>query len=133
MNIFRQLMIRKKVFSVLLIILIASSVTFSCIGCCAYFNAKNQIANISSSYTTLAVPVTADYYETVRLGIGQMPSDDGKIVAQGKGSAYYANIASVFVFFFGKSSAVQNACNARIKIICTVNIIGKNNADGILI
>ena len=77
MNIFRQLLIRKKAFSVLLIILIASSVIFSCIGCCAYFNAKNQIANISSSYTTLAVPVTADYYETVRLGIGQMPSDDG--------------------------------------------------------
>ncbi len=56
MNIFRQLLIRKKAFSVLLIILIASSVIFSCIGCCAYFNAKNQIANISSSYTTIAVP-----------------------------------------------------------------------------
>ena len=77
MNIFRQLLIRKKAFSVLLIILIASSVIFSCIGCCAYSNAKNQIANISSSYTTLAVPVPADYDEIMRLGmIGWIPSDD---------------------------------------------------------
>ena len=78
MNIFRQLMIRKKAFSVLLIILIASSVTFSCIGCCAYFSAQSQISDIDSSYTTLAIPVSYNKnYIMDKMKIGWKPSDDG--------------------------------------------------------
>ena len=78
MNIFRQLLIRKSAFSVLLIILIASSVTFSCIGCCAYFSAQSRISDIYSSYTTLAIPVTySKNYIMDKMKIGWRPSDDG--------------------------------------------------------
>ena len=79
MNIFRQLLIRKKAFSVLLIILIASSVIFSCIGCCAYSNAKNQIANISSSYTTIAVPNPLIRSEFLLHEGGYRMSTDGNV------------------------------------------------------
>ena len=79
MNIFRQLLIRKKAFSVLLIILIASSVIFSCIGCCAYSNAKNQIANISSSYTTIAVPNPLIISEFLLHEGGYRMSTDGNV------------------------------------------------------
>lgn len=79
MNIFRQLLIRKKAFSVLLIILIASSVIFSCIGCCAYSNAKKQIANISSSYTTIAVPNPLIRSEFLLHEGGYRMSTDGNV------------------------------------------------------
>lgn len=100
MNIFSTLFKRKSIFMVSVIILLALSIGFSCIGCAAWASAQNQIANIDSGYTTIAMPLPIDGELIAQQwrNVGGLEKDDGNIywadgtVTYGKG--YVASVAA---------------------------------------
>lgn len=60
MNLFQILLVRKPAISVPLSILLVLAIGFSCIGFGAWFGANEQLQQIESSYTTIAIPVPDD-------------------------------------------------------------------------
>ncbi len=60
MNTFSKLFLRKPVFTAALVVLLALSVCFSCIGFSAWTEAIGQRSSIEAQYTTLAMPLPLD-------------------------------------------------------------------------
>lgn len=60
MNIFLRQISRKPIFTILTVLLLGFSVALSCIGYSAWTSAKIQHDEISSGYTTIAVPIEPD-------------------------------------------------------------------------
>ena len=57
MNLFHILLARKPTVSVPLLLLLVLAIGFSCIGCAAWFGANEQLQQIETLYTTVAVPI----------------------------------------------------------------------------
>lgn len=79
MNIFNRFFLRRPVFTVLLVLLLALAVGFSCIGCSSWSSAHAQIAQINSGYRTLALPTPLDYYRFNGIYIKADAPDDGNV------------------------------------------------------
>ena len=61
MNTFSKLFLRTPVFTAALVVLLALSACFSCIGFSAWGGAMRQRSSIEAQYTTLAMPLPFDY------------------------------------------------------------------------
>lgn len=79
MNIFNRFFLRRPVFTVLLVLLLALAVGFSCIGCSSWSSAHAQIAQINSGYRTLALPTPLDPYRYGGRPIDSLAPHDGNI------------------------------------------------------
>ena len=79
MNIFNRFFPRRPVFTVLLVLLLALAVGFSCIGCSSWSSARAQIAQINSGYRTLALPTPLDPYRYGGRPIDSFAPHDGNI------------------------------------------------------
>lgn len=100
MNIFRLLFTRRCAYSIAIILLLSFSIGFSCIGYSAWESAQNQIANIDSGYTTIAIPLPIDgeFITHQWRNVGGLKKDDGNIYwADGTvtyGKEYVASVAA---------------------------------------
>ena len=79
MNIFNRFFLRRPVFTVLLVLLLALAVGFSCIGCSSWSSARAQIAQINSGYRTLALPTPLDNNRYNVLSVDALAPHDGNI------------------------------------------------------
>lgn len=79
MNIFNRFFLRRPVFTVLLVLLLALAVGFSCIGCSSWSSARAQIAQINSGYRTLALPTPLDNNRFLGIRIKEDESGDGNV------------------------------------------------------
>lgn len=98
MNIFLKQTTRSWMFTSILALLLAFAVGFSCIGCAAWLSIQDQIANIGSGYTTIAVPLPRDYnYISHRWQtVGGLRKEDGNIYWSDGAVTYSGeNIAAV--------------------------------------
>ena len=100
MNIFRLQFTRRCAYSIAIILLLSFSIGFSCIGYSAWASAQNQIANIDSGYTTIAIPLPIDGELIAQQwrNVGGLEKDDGNIYwADGTvtyGKEYVASVAA---------------------------------------
>lgn len=78
MNIFNRFFLRRPVFTVLLVLLLALAVGFSCIGGSSWSSARAQIAQINNGYRTLALPTPLDLHR-YDSPIDSLGSHDGNI------------------------------------------------------
>lgn len=60
MNIFYRQAVRKKSFSILMVLLLSLAIALSCIGCCAWSGARQQWRAVADAYTTIAIPLQPD-------------------------------------------------------------------------
>lgn len=106
MNLFSRLLLRKPVFTGLLVLLLALAVGFSCIGCSSWSSARAQIAEINGSYRTLAVPTPIDPFR----GIGSID-----FTAPNDGNIYFRDGTVVYSKEHIEAVAVQAPQVERIE------------------